>query len=168
MLVTISINEKAKLDRCQHVRTPLLPPRLLPQPQPPAQLRLAHLRPRQRRRVQRVAAEVRTIRRLLPRPRLPAHFTMHSFRVGGSLGTPVDKIMQLGGRWKTEAMARHYIGATTSEAFDVKARRLTSYYMTMSANGRRLPIFRNATLRAGVGITRRSLSEAVCTLANLT
>ena len=54
---------------------------------------------------------------------LPAHFTMHSFRVGGSLskslaGTPVDEIMQLGG-WKTEAMARHYIGATTSEAFDV-------------------------------------------------
>lgn len=51
---------------------------------------------------------------------LPVHFTMHSFRVGGSLskslaGTPVDEIMQLGG-WKTEAMARHYIGATTSGA----------------------------------------------------
>ena len=55
---------------------------------------------------------------------IPAHFTMHSFRVGGSLrkslaGTPVDEfILQLGG-WKTEAMARHYIGATTREAFDV-------------------------------------------------
>lgn len=45
---------------------------------------------------------------------------MHSFRVGGSLsrslaGTAVDEIMQLGG-WKTEAMAKHYIGATTSGA----------------------------------------------------
>lgn len=49
---------------------------------------------------------------------LPDHFTMHSFRVGGSLskslgGTPVDEIMYLGG-WKTEAMAKHYIGPTTS------------------------------------------------------
>jgi len=85
---------------------------------------------------------------------LPAHFTMHSFRVGGSLskslaGTPVDEIMQLGG-WKTEAMARHYIGATTSAML---TGRLTSY-MTMLTHGRRLPIFSNATMRAGVGITR--------------
>ena len=54
---------------------------------------------------------------------LPAHFTMRSCRVGGSLskslaGTPVDEIVQLGG-WKTKAVARHYIVATTSEAVDV-------------------------------------------------
>ena len=40
---------------------------------------------------------------------LPDHFTMHSFRVGGSLarslaGTAVDEIMKIGG-WKTEAIA---------------------------------------------------------------
>ena len=51
---------------------------------------------------------------------LPSHFTMHPLRVGGSLskslaGTPVDEIMQLRG-WKTEAMAKHYIGATSSGA----------------------------------------------------
>ena len=54
---------------------------------------------------------------------LPAHFTMHSFRVGGSLSKsladlPVDEILPLGG-WRTEVMARHYIWATTSEAVDV-------------------------------------------------
>ena len=43
---------------------------------------------------------------------------MHSFRVGGSLnkllaGTAVDEIMKIGG-WKTERVARYYIGATTS------------------------------------------------------
>ena len=46
------------------------------------------------------------------------HFKMHSFRVGGSLskslaGTAVDKIMKIGG-WKTERVARYYIGPTTS------------------------------------------------------
>ena len=49
---------------------------------------------------------------------LPPHFTMHSFRVGGSLsrsmdGTAIEEIMRIGG-WKTELMARHYIGPTTS------------------------------------------------------
>ena len=49
---------------------------------------------------------------------LPDHFTMHSFRVGGSLskslaGTAVDEIMKIGG-WKTERVARYYIGPTTS------------------------------------------------------
>ena len=41
---------------------------------------------------------------------------MHSLRVGGSLskslaGTAVDEIMKIGG-WKTERVARYYIGAT--------------------------------------------------------
>ena len=49
---------------------------------------------------------------------MPAYFIMHSFRVGGFLtkplaGTAVDEIMQIGG-WKTESVARYYIGATTS------------------------------------------------------
>ena len=49
---------------------------------------------------------------------LPNHFTMHSFRVGGSLskslaGTAVDEIMKIGG-WKTESVAKYYIGATSS------------------------------------------------------
>ena len=40
---------------------------------------------------------------------LPSHFTMRSFRVGGSLtrslaGTTADEIMKIGG-WKTEAIA---------------------------------------------------------------
>ena len=49
---------------------------------------------------------------------MPGHFTMHSFRVGGSLskslaGTAVDEIMKIGG-WQTERVARYYIGATTN------------------------------------------------------
>ena len=49
---------------------------------------------------------------------LPSKFTMHSFRSGFSLskslaGTPMDEIMHMGG-WKTESMARYYIGSTTS------------------------------------------------------
>ena len=48
---------------------------------------------------------------------LPSHFTMHSFCVGGSLskslaGTTVDEIMQISG-WKTESVAKYYIGATS-------------------------------------------------------
>ena len=43
---------------------------------------------------------------------------MHSLRVGGSLckslaGTAVDEIMKIGG-WKTESVAKNYIGATSS------------------------------------------------------
>ena len=43
---------------------------------------------------------------------------MHPFRVEGSLSkspaeTAVDEIMKLGG-WKTESVAKHYIGATRS------------------------------------------------------
>ena len=30
------------------------------------------------------------------------------------MGTPMDEIMQIGG-WKTEGMARYYVGATTSK-----------------------------------------------------
>ena len=49
---------------------------------------------------------------------LPDHYTMHSFRVGGSVnqslaGTPIDAIMDMGG-WKTRRMAEHYVGATCS------------------------------------------------------
>ena len=49
---------------------------------------------------------------------LSSYFTMHSFRVGGSLtrslaGTAVDGIMKIGG-WKTEAIAKYYIAATSS------------------------------------------------------
>ena len=49
---------------------------------------------------------------------LPSHFTMHSLRVGGSLGkclagTAVDEIMKIGG-WKTESVAKYYIRATSS------------------------------------------------------
>ena len=40
-------------------------------------------------------------------------FTLHSFRVGGSLsramaGEAIEQIMQVGG-WKTEAIARYYV-----------------------------------------------------------
>ena len=49
---------------------------------------------------------------------LPTHFTMHSFRVGGFLskslaGTAVDEIMKIAG-WKTESVAKYYVGATSS------------------------------------------------------
>lgn len=49
---------------------------------------------------------------------LSPHYTMHSFRVGGSLtqsleGTAVDAIMRLAG-WKTESVAVRYIGPTMS------------------------------------------------------
>ena len=49
---------------------------------------------------------------------LPDDFTMHSCRVGASLskslaGTAVNEIMKIG-VWKTERVARCYIGATTS------------------------------------------------------
>ena len=55
---------------------------------------------------------------------MPDHFTMHSFRVGGSLskslaGTAVDEIMKIAG-CKTEGIARYYIGATTSKTVDCK------------------------------------------------
>ena len=49
---------------------------------------------------------------------LPNHFTMHSFRVGGSLARSlteavVDEITKIDG-WKTKAIAKYYIGATSS------------------------------------------------------
>ena len=49
---------------------------------------------------------------------LPDQFTTHYFRVGGSVtkslaGTAVDEIMKIGG-WKTESIAKDYIGSTTS------------------------------------------------------
>lgn len=52
------------------------------------------------------------------RAELPSHFTMHSVRVGGSFSkslalTAVDAIMKIGG-WKTESVAKYYIGATSS------------------------------------------------------
>lgn len=47
---------------------------------------------------------------------LSDRFTMHYFRVGGSLskslsGTAVDEIIKIGG-WKKQQVARYYIGAT--------------------------------------------------------
>ena len=47
---------------------------------------------------------------------IPGQFTMHSFRLRGSVsrsleGTAVDEIMKIGG-WKTERVARYHIGAT--------------------------------------------------------
>lgn len=61
-----------------------------------------------------------TLQASLTAAELPNHFTMHPFRVGGSLsksleGTAVKEIMQIAG-WKTEAMARHYIGPTVGPA----------------------------------------------------
>ena len=52
---------------------------------------------------------------------------MHSFRVGGSLckslaGTAGDEIMKTGG-WKTQRVAGHYIGATTSAAATFEGKR---------------------------------------------
>ena len=49
---------------------------------------------------------------------LPSHFGMLSFRVGGALskslaGTAVGEIMKIGG-WKTESVAKYYIGTTSS------------------------------------------------------
>ena len=49
---------------------------------------------------------------------LPDHYSMHSFRMEGSLsksleGTAVDEIMKIGG-WKTEQVARYVVGSTTS------------------------------------------------------
>ena len=58
---------------------------------------------------------------------MPDHFTMHSFRVGGSLsksfaGTAVDE-MKIGG-WKTARVSRYYIGAITSASAEAaKGRR---------------------------------------------
>ena len=50
---------------------------------------------------------------------LPSHFTIHSFRMGGSLskslaGTEVGEMTKIGG-WKPEAVAKYYIEATSSE-----------------------------------------------------
>ena len=63
---------------------------------------------------------------------LPGHFTMHAFRVEGSLskslpGTAVDEIVKIGG-WKTESVAKYYIGAITSgSVHDSKRKRGQSY-----------------------------------------
>lgn len=73
----------------------------------------------------------------LRRANLPSHFTMHSFRVGGSLskslaGTAMDEIMQIGG-WKTESVAKYYIGATTSKAVQGGKRQRDGAYADASA-----------------------------------
>ena len=49
---------------------------------------------------------------------LQNHFTMYSLRVGGSFskslaGMAVEEILKIGG-WKTESVAKYYIGATSS------------------------------------------------------
>eukprot|EP00752_Nemacystus_decipiens_P007886 g7046.t1 len=68
----------------------------------------------------------------LGRANLPKHFSMHSFRVGGSVseslaGTAVDEIMKLGG-WRSERVAAEYIGTTTSDATKGKRRQLDAAY----------------------------------------
>jgi len=60
-----------------------------------------------------------TLQKYLRGAGLPDHYTIHSFRVGGSLsqslaGTPVDEIMKIGG-WKTRKVAERYIGQTRSD-----------------------------------------------------
>ena len=63
---------------------------------------------------------------------LLSQFTMHSFRVGGSLskflaGTAVDVTMKIGG-WKTESVATYYVGATSSgKVHGSKTKRGQSY-----------------------------------------
>ena len=64
---------------------------------------------------------------------LPSHFTMHSFRVGGSLskslaGTCIMKIRGL----KTEPVAKHYIGATCSEKVHGSKRKRDQSYASAS------------------------------------
>ena len=71
---------------------------------------------------------------------LPGHFTTHSFRVSGSLtrplaGTAVDEIMKIGG-WKTEAIAKSYIGATSSGRVEGGKRKRGQRY----ADASRLPL----------------------------
>eukprot|EP00752_Nemacystus_decipiens_P004288 g3917.t1 len=68
----------------------------------------------------------------LGRANLPKHFSMHSFRVGGSVseslaGTAVYEIMKLGG-WRSERVAADYIGATTSDATKGKRRQFDAAY----------------------------------------
>ena len=68
----------------------------------------------------------------LGRASLPTYFSMHSFRVGGSVseslaGTALDEIMKLGG-WRSERVATAYIGATTSGAAKGQRRQLGAAY----------------------------------------
>ena len=68
---------------------------------------------------------------------LPDHFTIHSFRVGGSLsqslaGTPVDEIMKIGG-WKTRSVAEQYIGQTRSQDQVVPAQGVEVAYQAADA-----------------------------------
>ena len=71
---------------------------------------------------------------------MPDHFTMHSFRVGGSVskslaGTAVDEIMKIGG-WKTERIAKYYIGSTSSGRVRAPKRKRDHDY----ANASNLPL----------------------------
>ena len=64
------------------------------------------------------ARKTATLQGHLRAAELPSHFTMHYFRVGGSLskslaGTAVDEIMKFGG-WKTESITKYYIGGTSN------------------------------------------------------
>ena len=67
---------------------------------------------------------------------MPDHCTMHSFRIGGSVskslaGTVVDEIMKIGG-WKTERIAKCYIGPTTSSRVSASKRQRGRTYATAS------------------------------------
>ena len=71
---------------------------------------------------------------------LSDHFTMHSFRVEGSVskslaGTAVDEIMKIGG-WKTERTAKYYIGSTTSTRAPASKRTRDHHY----AHANELPL----------------------------
>lgn len=55
---------------------------------------------------------------------MPDQFTTHSLGLGGSAskslaGTAVDEIMKIG-EWKTERIAKYYIGSTTSARVSVQ------------------------------------------------
>lgn len=68
---------------------------------------------------------------------LPGHYTMHSFRVGGSLtqsleGTAVDAIMKTAG-WRTESVAMRYIGPTTSVVVSGSKRSRSENYADSNA-----------------------------------
>ena len=67
---------------------------------------------------------------------MPSHIMMHSFPLGGSpstflTGTVVDEILKIGG-WKTESIAKYYIGATSSEQVQGSKRKYGQSYADVS------------------------------------
>ena len=110
---------------------------------------------------------------------LPDHFTLDSFRVGGSLsqslaGTHVDAIMEMDGR-KTRRMAEYYVGATCSGPPDVTAeqpldaayRESDAFSLTpefqanYAACGQKKYVWVKLPLRGGGG-TMKKVGEMMC------